>query len=77
MDLQVLLIVKRGGSKYLLVEDHAKKLLRFPTQSAGSSQAQNDVKMTAQLVLDEVSRPQAIPSFINLKIHHTDSLYNS
>ena len=56
----MLLIVKRGGSKYLLVEDHAKKLLSFPTQSAGPSQAQNDVKMTAQLVLDEVRATQFI-----------------
>lgn len=54
MELQVLMIVRKGASKYLLVEDHSKKLLHFPTQSASASQSQNDVKMTAQLLLDEV-----------------------
>lgn len=49
----MLVIVKKGGSKYLLVENHAKKLLHFPTLSV---QAQNDAKATAQLVLDEVIR---------------------
>lgn len=55
MELQVLMIVRKGGSKYLLVENHAKKLLHFPTLSVGPPQTQNDVKVTAQLILDEVS----------------------
>ena len=50
----MLLIVRKGGSKYLLVEDHAKKLYHFPTQSTFPSQSQNDVKVTAQLMMDEV-----------------------
>ena len=54
MEFEVLVVVKKVGNKYLLVEDHAKRLFHFPTQSTGPSQSQNDVKVTAQLILDEV-----------------------
>lgn len=53
MELQVLIVVRKGG-KYLLVEDPSSKLLNFPCKLVDSSQAQNDIISTAQTFLDEV-----------------------
>lgn len=53
MDLVALLVLRRAGGKYLLVEDPSTKLLRLPSQSLTNSTG-DDAIVLAQSLLDEV-----------------------